>query len=930
MTAGGPPFRQRRKAVGATILLASWALGALLIPAGAHAAPSPGGPAPSVSLGGACPGALDAKAYTGDLGLVGGPLSASAATNASVNVTYHYLLNYTPKVGPSSFTCRTGTTTTQTGTNGRFSLNASLPADSCSSTDCSYYTGPYGYLAFGTPPSPPPGYFLKVNQSNGQVSMTWVDALSAVTLVPGGRLTVSTGAPANVRAFPVAADGSRSPATLQFGWQLQGAGWSFSDTPGGSNVTVLAGSAPGPGTLELRLNGSWDGAELSLAPVSLGLTAVATSIDSAGLSPTALDSGWPATVVLNGSGSGGYLYTATLTPGPGTGSVPLTCTTNSTPGGTVAVLCHGIVIFTAPGTAQPTATLLNGYSAAQWHFPSVAIAAPLGPTVDPDPVGAYTGSRVTYHVGVATGTGTAPFSPVCLVVGDGRVACDRSPGTAWTFVLAAPPKGVWLGDASVRDAGGANVSAPVTTTVVDRPSLSDLITTTNDVTAGDRVAVRAVLAGGLFPATYWWNLSSPSSTVASGTVSADGLLAVNVTPLLAGTVVLTLTVRDGLGTTVANATTFVVAPGPATRLVAEAIAGNATWAGTPVAITLAADNVLGDRVPRFAVAVNVTVAGPSGAEGAGLGVNASGGTEFPLGNGGLLALPASAWRLGELNLTFTATVAGRWVVVFTTGIGPSGSSTTGGLVVEVSPDLGHLALTEPRVAVSGARTNATLYTIGDRFGNALDSGYVFVRTQFGGQLATHKSSVLVADGGSTVWVNYTAPGGVGGTVVVESALGSALLPTIYVPSGASPPLTPLALAGIAGLGAILGGTGVASLLLRRRRPRTEDAEALVPEHELERLAVGRARVLSALENGGALTLEELRGRLGSLQPTDGEVAEWVGSLVTEGSVTTHRGASGGTVFAVVPSSPGTPPRVELDPEALSRALAARETDATLE
>jgi hypothetical protein len=228
--------------------------------------------------------------------------------------------------------------------------------------------------------------------------------------------------------------------------------------------------------------------------------------------------------------------------------------------------------------------------------------------------------------------------------------------------------------------------------------------------------------------------------------------------------------------------------------------------------------------------------------------------------------------------------------------------------------------------VSGARTNATLYTIGDRFGNALESGYVVIQTLFGGTFSTRDEPVLVANGVSTVWVNYSAPAGVGGTVVVLSALDHALLPTIYVPSGASPPLTPLALAGIAGLGAVLGATGVGSLLLRRRRPRAADPDALVPERELERLAVGRARVLSALEEGGALTLEELRARLGLLQPNEGEVAEWVGSLVTEGSVATKMDASGRTEFTAVPAGPETAPRIDLDPDALARALAARESE----
>jgi hypothetical protein len=904
-----------------TLLLGLLLVGMITLPAPARALGGAPGALSFLTPGSPCPGSLDPISFTGRLGIEGGPLSSTSAANVTVNLSYHYLFNDTTKSGRTTFTCRAGSVETVTAADGRFALNASLPADFCTSTECASYTGPFGALLFGAPPSPPAGYYLKVNRTGSDVALSFVEALSAVTLTPGGRLTVSTGAPAKVVAATVAADGSPSPASLHDAWQLTGAGWTFTTTPVGLNATVQAPGTSGPASLSLTVNGSFQGTPVSLPAVTLGLTAVTTSIDWGSLSPTSLDAGSAGVVAISGSGSAGYVYTAEVTPGPGPASQPLACTTNATPGGTVAVLCEGSAIFAVRGSTVPVATLTNGYSKAVHAFPTISVAAGLGFTVNPDPAAAYTGSIVGYDLTVAGGTGTAPFGPACLTLGDGVARCALAPGPSWRFDLPAPPDGTWIGAATVTDAGGANVSVPVTTTVVERPSLSALLPASNLGTAGVPIPVRALLTGGRLPADYWWNLSQPATTVASGTVSADGLLAINVTPFMSGEIVLTLTVRDGLGTTVANATTFSIAPGPATRLSAEAVTGNATAAGVPVAINLIATNVLGDRLPAFAVAVNVTVSGPSGAAGAAVGVNGSAGASFLLGSGGRLALPSSGWVAGRLNLTFASTVAGRWFVVFATAGG-----TTGGLVVDVSADLDHLTLTHPYVAHPGARTNATLYTIGDRYGNALRSGFVLVKTLFGGQLTIDQVPLLIAHGLSTVWVNYSAPSGLGGTVEVESQPGGRLLLHVDIPSGSSPPLTPVVMAGIALLAIVVGTTGAVAFVVGRRRTVTGTAPAEVAEGELERLAGGRARILTELEHGRTLTLEELRAGLGLMDPSDGEIAEWVGSLVAEGSVAARSTDSGRTVFAAVPHEEPTSPRVELDPEALDRALEAREVE----
>lgn len=887
-------------------------------------APSPARPSGLTAFGaGVCSGGKSPGTYNGSATILGGPLATPAAANVSVAMDYAYLFNYTTATGHTTFTCESGNASAVANAHGRFTINASIPATICNRVGCSTFTGPFGAPRFGVVPGPPAGYFLRSAVAGGTVGLSIVHALESVTVAPAGRWTVSVNAPSELRSQALAADGSPSPAQIRFEFSLAGDGWSFVAPAAGGNVSVIAAPGASIGTFTVRANGSYGGAALTAPPVSDELTAVATAIGDAGLAATSVDAGASVGVALNASGAAGYAYTAEVAPGLGAASESVACMTQPAPGGTVAIACAGPVRFATAGTAQPVVQLTNGYSSDAWRLASVEVADPLAITVTPTIVRAYANSSFQIQVAVAGGTGTAPFGPACVDPGDGVTVCAAGPSSAWSLTVAAPVVGDHEGRATVRDAGGSNVSLAFPTVVSARPALGALALTTSAPVAGSVDAVRGYLVGGAFPATFWWNLSSPATTVASGTVGAGGLLAANLSFSVPGPTNLTLTVADALGTVVASAAPIVVLPGPPDRLVFGTVGANRSAAGTAVPLALTATDLFGDAVGPFAAVVNLTVVGPVGSVG-GAWVNGSFGATFLAGSGGFAQLPAAAWSRGALGIEFTATAAGRWAVLASAGAGTG--PLTASAVLEVGADAAHLRLADPRVATPGARTNDTLYTVTDRFGNALAGGFLVVRAVFGPAVSIVQSRVEDADGISTVWVNYSAPNADAGAVYVESALGGAVLATLYVPAFAPPTVGSSVLVAVAAVAAIAVASFVVTLIRRRSRP----GPAVVPvEAELERLAVGRAHVLARLARDGPLAADDLEEGCPAPRPTATEVADWLESLVTEGAVLRRRTPYGAWEYAAADPSPESTPaplQIDLDPAALERALGRRDAE----
>jgi hypothetical protein len=109
----------------------------------------------------------------------------------------------------------------------------------------------------------------------------------------------------------------------------------------------------------------------------------------------------------------------------------------------------------------------------------------------------------------------------------------------------------------------------------------------------------------------------------------------------------------------------------------------------------------------------------------------------------------------------------------------------------------------------------------------------------------------------------------------------------------------LAVGGIGGIGALLYGG----------RPRPSPTPTR-EEEELRRLAEGRATVVELLRRSGPLPLHEIEARW-EPAPAPPALADWVASLVTDGTLRATIGDAGQARFALA-ERPEPEPQVTLD------------------
>ncbi|MCI4348915.1 MAG: hypothetical protein L3J93_01675 [Thermoplasmata archaeon] len=876
-----------------------------------------------------CTGSQVATSYPGVLVDRGGPTPHPSVSGVPVDVSYHYTQVFYPaSILLPSYSCPGASVTAQTGASGAFTLSPVIPTAGCvRSVGCWAYVGPYGPLAFGIPGnvSVPSTDFVGWSIGNGSVTIARTAALDHAALTPSGFATVSVLAPVDLIVVGVAGDGSASPATLAVNWTVSGSGWTALSPTVGTTFRLEAAAGASIATIRAWVNGSFHGAPVTAAPVSVLLTAVATTLTQGGIVPTSLDAGVPAMITLDGSGSTGYTYNGSFNSGTGATPLPLNCGQRTQSLGVDTVHCTASLAYRAPGIYQPSANLTNGYSQASWTFAPVTVSAVLGVLVTPDPIVAYPHQLIGLTVSVAAGTGTAPYGPACLATGIGSVLCDTAPGSPWAFQVAYPAAGSYDASVSVADSGGTNWTHTVPVVVVDRPGLSSLDLASSEVPSGGSVSVGAAIAGGALPLSYWWNYSAPgapSSTEAFGTLATDAVLHTAFPVNRTGTSALTLTVVDALGTRVSASAAFVVIPVIATSIHALGPSSASTMAGVPVLLSFVAEDALSERVAGFIGPAEVTIAGAGSGP---IWVNATSSGPAARTALGLFSLGPAAWRAGYANFTVTAALAGTLTVGVSAAVGIGGPTLT---TVTVGADRANERLSGPSTALAGARANSTLYAIADRFGNPIPSGFVVVRTVFGPSVSDVPSPILARAGSSVVWVNYSAPGNAEAIVYVLSESGALLLPAIRVPSIPTSAL-PIWAVPAAALG-LTAGLIAGVLVLRHRRRATLHAE---PESErteaaLKRLAVGRAHVLARVPSEEPVDLATIAlGWTEGPAPDPSELAEWVSSLVSEGVFVATVAPDGRPVFART-SSPKPVPRVDLDPDALNAALArqAREAD----
>jgi len=357
-----------------------------------------------------------------------------------------------------------------------------------------------------------------------------------------------------------------------------------------------------------------------------------------------------------------------------------------------------------------------------------------------------------------------------------------------------------------------------------------------------------------------------------------------------------------------------------------------TVAGTPVNVSWEAYTITGARAVTYAVICDLSVTFANGGPG-NIWVNSSMTGPLALDSNGSYLVPSPAWDAGVLRLTVDL---GKSSPVTVQLSGPYLPDTPGPISLTVLPDVEHLVLSDPQwwnASNNASWSTSALWLVRDRFGDPAPGATLIVEFETG--TATEQSFVpaVWARGGVTVaWVNCSAANGTAGTVTVHDGAGDLLWGPTGVPAFASGGATaatevvsPFTLAvvvllvvgALAGIVALLSGT-------RARRP-SAGAEG---EEDLRRLAEGRAAVVEIVREGGPLELREIEARW-EPPPAPPAVADWVASLVTDGTLTATLGEGGRARFTLARPPPAEP-RVTLDADALEDGLARRDAavDAT--
>ena len=891
--------------------------GPLVAPTGAHA----GGT--SAPLGAGCLGASLDSSYSGALTFEGGPLPASDLANVSLQFTYAYettVLNDTGAI--VSVSCTSVTHDVTTGPEGAFGIQLTVPSDGCDreTGECSVVSGPFGPLQVGPALAPPAGYQPSTTVTGDSVSVALVAELASVGLDPGGPVEAySPTATETVVAEPLTGNGSASLGTPEYTWSLSGAGWRFVGAPNGSSVTLTSADGAGLGDLSVRAHLTVGNTTFAAGPTNLSLEAVATSILATNENRSELDVGGSVAVSLTASGAPGYPYTAVALPGLGLSAAPLTCSSESNGPTAELLTCSADLAYPDPGVGAPEVVVSDGYSTATATLAPITVdPAPALEVVPSAPLG-YAGQPITVRVSALSGTGTSPYQGACLDPGNGTTLCASTPGPSWTFRPTYASAGTYRAAVWAEDASGTNSSLGVTVGVAAPLALASIAVASGPVLGGETVNFSANLTGGFLPGRFWWNVSDVPGSVATGTARSDGPLELTWVPPAAGSVLLSLTVVDGLGTPVERSTVVSVGADPAFSVTAVVLPPpDPVRAGGPVELTWAAFDSAGAPAVTFASSAEISVSGPNGIAPPTAWVNASGVGPLPSSAPGAFQVPTAAWDQGRLNLSVAIPDAQAWTLRLG---GLSGLTAPPPLTVYVGPDLAHLHLFDPEVVVPGERTNRTLWHIEDEFGNPAWGTAVDVDLSSGSFSEEAVVPVLAeANGTAGVWVNFSAPGPGRGSLEVLTPLGGLLLGPLSIPAAPTGSLG----AGLAAwwvLGLSVGGAALVGVIGAVRRRRAGRGGEL-SEEELHHFVEGRDRVIAAVERAGVADLALIEAAWTGTSPP-AEIPDWVASLVADGTLGARTGPDGVARFCLAGPALG-PAHILLDEEALAAATRARE------
>jgi hypothetical protein len=918
------------RAALAGVLAGMIALSGLVVLAGAAPTPPSGAlAAPAVALTGDCPGTLLPHGYAGTTGVA----NSSFVAMMPINYSYYYQVATSVKGGPPiAALCAERNASLYPNVNGTFSFSILTSGSRvCSPVPggvqwCNTTTGPYVGVEL-TPSWPyPTGLEPRVARSGTNFSIEFVRDLTSVGLRPEGPLpVVSPGATAGFQAEPVSALGSPSPVAPTYTWSLTGAGWSLAGNSTGAVANVSAAPGAGPGSLSvvaslLTLTG-W----AVTPPANLTLTAVGTTIENGSVDRGSVDEGQPVDFNITGTGAAGYAYEVRLAPGLGLPTVTQPCSGANASWDELALSCAVSYSYPTAGLADPNLTLSNGASAASLEVGPVEVAPPPTLWFQPGAPEGYAGSPVPVTVVAGPGTGTPPFEMACFESGAGPAACRTTPGPTWTFAPTYLRPGSYDATAWILDSAGANSSISATVRVVAPLSVA-LDAPGPGISGGTAVVLAASVAGGLLPARSWWNATGASGPFTVEPVGADGTVtATFLPPDSSGTVEIVLTVVDAAGSLARATEAIPVAAGPATELVAAVQPAAAVpVAGAPVPVSWQALDPAGQPVAGFAAAAEVamTLAGTDVDVAGWVNSSRAGPLESPIP--GWFNVPASAWSNGSLNLTVSAAASGAIDLALTVAGG--GYPSAAPVALEIGPDVDHLRLFDPTVVRSGPRSGSALWRVSDRFGDPAPGAAIVVSAAFGRSSSTATVPVEVAGNGTTVtWVNFSAPGGLAGTITVRDLAGDLLLPPVEVPAAAPGPVGPLAIVVALPATALAVGTGLAARSRRRTPAPTAGPPPPVDEEaELRRLAEGRAAAVEIVRRAGPIDLEALAARWDPT-PAPADLADWVASLLTDGTLGATFGDDGVARFCLGPEPTG-PPLVTFDAATFDRAIQRRDEE----
>jgi hypothetical protein len=810
-----------------------------------------------------------------------------------------------------------------TNATGAFSLAITPPATQCAPGDgtvlCTSWSGPYVGVSVALATSVPGGYEFNASLNGTRFTLCLAALLASVQLPSvGGTVFGAPSAPVAVHAVARTGLGAPSPVSLEYAWNLSGAGWALTHVEDNGSTAIVQGD-PGAGVGELSVVATTDPAlTFALnASNSTALRLVPTQVGSATSNRTVVDVGSSVRENVVARGAPGLAYTGTFDPGRGSVPVLVACDPSASGNGTTSVVCTAELRFSTPGPVVPTVQVTNGYSSATAALPELNVTLPpvveIGPAV---PTG-YAGVPLPISVRAMPGAGVAPFEDACLATGTVDLLCSDTPGPAWQFDPVYPAPGNFSVTAWIVDADGLNRSGTATVEVVPPLALS-APPGVLDATVGEPAIVPSAVAGGVLPGRFWWNETGAATPTATGAVTADGPLSFTVVPVATGALRFTLTVVDALGTAAAVSAVLSVAAAPVTDV--RPVAPGATPSvvvGTGTELDWEALDPAGGTVPTFSSAAELRlVTGPSSSFPGW--VNATGLGPLTASGIGTIGVPAGAWAAGRLNLSVTPGAAGTFSLVLE---GPGLPGPTTPVTLVAVPDRDHLVLSDPLVALRGERENATRWDVTDRYGDPTVGALLIVEVASPtGEVVRVEPAAPAGDGDAAVWINYTA-GALGATVRVLDPAGDVLLGPIVVPavstsSASFPSLVPL------GISVPIGASvaGIATVL--RRRPSPTAPPAL--EEELARLADGRAGVLDLVGRLGSADFDTLVAAWDP-PPAPAELGDWIASLVTDGTleaVPLHEDAPGWRI-----ATPRTPvARVTLDPDVLDRAIARREED----